>query len=161
MADILREEIAALLRGRNAHEGWQEKLNAIWGKRINIPVPGGTTPNVTPFTPWILLQHMQIALDDILEFIRNPDYVSRSYPDGYWPLKEEAANEIQWRRAVEKFKSSMNEAMELAADPAIDLLAEIPHAPGYTIFRELLLIADHNSYHLGQLGFIEELPSAE
>ena len=32
-----------------------------------------------------------------------------------------------------------------------DLFAELPWAPGYTPLRELLLAADHNGYHLGQV----------
>jgi hypothetical protein len=34
-------------------------------------------------------------------------------------------------------------------DQDLEILSEIPHAPGYTYFRELLLIADHNAYHTG------------
>jgi hypothetical protein len=40
---------------------------------------------------------------------------------------------------------------EIVADSATDLLAEIPHGSGQTIMREALLVADHNSYHLGAL----------
>ncbi len=39
----------------------------------------------------------------------------------------------------------------LVADPSTDLLARIPHGTGQTILREALLVADHNSYHLGAL----------
>ena len=44
------------------------------------------------------------------------------------------------------------EAMgKLVTNPKTDLLAPIPHGSGQTILREVLLIADHNAYHLGQL----------
>ena len=33
----------------------------------------------------------------------------------------------------------------------------IPHAKNYTIFREILLIADHNAYHLGQLVTLRKM----
>ena len=39
----------------------------------------------------------------------------------------------------------------VVADPSTDLLAKIPHGTGQTILREALLVADHNSYHLGAL----------
>ena len=32
-----------------------------------------------------------------------------------------------------------------------DLFARIPHGSGQTYLRELLLVADHNAYHVGQL----------
>ena len=41
---------------------------------------------------------------------------------------------------------------DLVNEPAVDLMAQIPHGqPGHTILREALLLADHNAYHLGQL----------
>ena len=32
----------------------------------------------------------------------------------------------------------------------VDLFAKIPHGSGQTYLRELLLVADHNAYHVGQ-----------
>jgi hypothetical protein len=46
---------------------------------------------------------------------------------------------------------------KLVADPKTDLLAPIPSASGQTILREVLLLADHNSYHLGQLVLVRRL----
>jgi len=40
---------------------------------------------------------------------------------------------------------------ELVSDPANDLFAKIPHGTGQTLLREALLLADHNSNHLGAL----------
>jgi uncharacterized damage-inducible protein DinB len=39
----------------------------------------------------------------------------------------------------------------LAANPKIDLLAAIPHGTGQTYLREILLVADHDAYHVGQI----------
>jgi len=36
-------------------------------------------------------------------------------------------------------------------DPKTDFFSPIPHAKDYTIFREILLIADHNAYHISEL----------
>ncbi len=41
--------------------------------------------------------------------------------------------------------------MALARDTARDLTALIPHGEGRTYLRQVLLIADHNAYHLGQI----------
>ena len=48
----------------------------------------------------------------------------------------------------------------LVSDPATDLFARIPHGDGQTILREALLLADHNSYHLGQLILLRRLLGA-
>jgi hypothetical protein len=39
----------------------------------------------------------------------------------------------------------------LVRDPHTDLFAKIPHGQGQSILREILVLADHNAYHLGQL----------
>ena len=39
----------------------------------------------------------------------------------------------------------------LARNASIDLTAKIPHGEGRTYLRQVLLVADHNAYHLGQL----------
>src|SRR5262245_45238784 len=40
---------------------------------------------------------------------------------------------------------------KLVEDRNLDLTAEIPHGEGRTYLREILLVADHNAYHLGQI----------
>jgi hypothetical protein len=39
---------------------------------------------------------------------------------------------------------------KLVRDPSKDLFAPIAHGQGQTLLREALLVADHNSYHVGQ-----------
>ena len=39
----------------------------------------------------------------------------------------------------------------MALDSRVDLFARIPHGTGQTYLRELLLVADHTSYHLGHM----------
>jgi len=45
----------------------------------------------------------------------------------------------------------------MVQDPATDLTAELPHAPGYTLLREVLLVADHNAYHVGEFGILRQV----
>jgi hypothetical protein len=45
----------------------------------------------------------------------------------------------------------------LVSDESVDLYARIPHGDGQTILREALLVADHNSYHLGELITVRRL----
>jgi len=41
--------------------------------------------------------------------------------------------------------------ISLVKNPKTDLYAKISHGDGQTVLREALVLADHNSYHLGQL----------
>jgi hypothetical protein len=49
---------------------------------------------------------------------------------------------------------------KLVADPKTDLYAPIPWGDGQTILREVLLLADHNAYHLGQIVLVRRLVGA-
>ena len=49
---------------------------------------------------------------------------------------------------------------ELVSDEKTNLFAKIPHGNGQTILREALLLADHNSYHLGQMLLLRRLLGA-
>ena len=42
-------------------------------------------------------------------------------------------------------------------DPGVDLYAELAHAPGYTILREINVVADHNAYHVGELAIFRQV----
>ncbi len=48
----------------------------------------------------------------------------------------------------------------LVANPKTDLHARIPWGEGQTILREVLLVADHNAYHLAQLVDVRRLLGA-
>ncbi len=78
----------------------------------------------------------------------NPDYQSISWPDSYWP-KDEGDVE-KWNRSVNSFLNDRKELEAMIKDKTADLYSPIPHAPDYTIFREIVLVIDHNAYHTGQ-----------
>ena len=47
--------------------------------------------------------------------------------------------------------------MKALEDPRRDLFAPFPWGNGQTLLRQALLIADHNSYHLGQLMLVRRM----
>jgi hypothetical protein len=102
-------------------------------------------------TVWQLMEHVRIAQRDILEFSRNPKHVSPGFPEGYWPKTPVPPNEAAWEESVQAFQRDLQEMIKLVKNPKTDLCAAIPHGDGQTILREALVLADHNSYHLGQL----------
>jgi hypothetical protein len=61
-------------------------------------------------------------------------------------LTEEA-----WAASVAAFFADLEEIIEMVEDESLDLTAEIPHGEGRTYLRQVLLVADHNAYHLGQI----------
>jgi hypothetical protein len=153
----LREELIALLRGGNAHMSFDEAVADFPREFINQPMPGSSRPPDVPLTPWHLLEHMRLAQRDILRFIVDPEHVSPKYPDGYWPRPDDRADKKKWEKAIKSFRADLKALEEIARDPKRDLLTAIPHARDYILVREILLVADHNSYHLGQFGLFRDL----
>lgn len=148
---VMREQLLALLRGRNAHLSFDQAVADFPGEAINR-----RPPNV-PYTPWHLLEHIRIAQWDILEFVRNPGHVSPDWPEGYWPDPATLANETEWEETLAAFRADLKAIEALVNDPQTDLLAPLPHAPDYTIFREVLLVADHNAYHIGEFAILRQV----
>jgi hypothetical protein len=99
---------------------------------------------------------MRIAQWDILEFCRNPDHVSPDFPDGYWPSADAPTDPSEWQRTVAAFLRDLKAVQEYVLDPNTDLFSPILHGDGQTVLREALLVADHNSYHLGQLMLVRK-----
>ena len=142
---ILREHLVYLLKGGGAHVHFMDAIEGFPGAKRGTFVTG------LPHTGWQLLEHTRIAQWDILEFSRNPKHASPGFPEGYWPKTPVPADEAAWAKSIEAFQRDLQEMIELVQDPKTNLHAKIPHGDGQTILREALLLADHNSYHLGQL----------
>jgi DinB superfamily len=150
----LRKQLADLLRMKGAHINLDAALSG-------FPVAlRGAKPPGAPHSAWQLLEHMRIAQEDILDFSRNPKYQDKKFPDEYWPGTEAPPSEDAWERSIRQFQDDLKEMLELIADTKHDLLARIPHGTGQTLLREALLVADHNSYHLGQLVFLRKIVEA-
>ena len=151
METVMREQVLALLRGGNAHMLLDEAIADFPLDRINE-----RPPNV-PYSPWQLLEHIRLTQEDILEFTRDPGWVSAPWPEGYWPTPDEAADPERWNATINAIRHNLGEMQQLVADPANSMTDDLPHAPGYTLLREALLVADHNAYHLGEFAILRQV----
>jgi hypothetical protein len=142
--NVLQEQLLALLGGRNAHMGFEDAIRDFPEEYINRKA------SHVSYTFWHLLEHMRIAQWDILEFVRDPDHVTPDWPDNFWPSKNKKADLSQWNRTIEDIRSDLAAVEKIIKDPDTDFFGPIPHAPDYNIFREILLVADHNAYHVGE-----------
>lgn len=150
---VIRQQLLALLRGGNAHINLLEAAADFPLEAIN------TRPPNVPYSPWQLLEHIRIAQWDILEFVRNPKHISPEWPAGYWPHREEQADRERWNQTLQAIQADLTALENIVKDPATDFTDEIPHAPGYTVLREILLAADHNAYHTGEFAILRQVMS--
>ena len=149
MPDRLRTELVALLRGGNAHVPTADALRSVPPGLINEKPAG------CPYSLWDLLEHLRFTQRDILDFTRGPDYAEKQWPADYWPAAPGTA--AAWDRALAAFLADLDALIAMAEDELLDLTSELAHAPGYTVLRELLLAADHNSHHIGQVVLVRRL----
>lgn len=150
----LRGHLLKLLDWHDAHVDF-DTVVARWRADYR-----GTKFDRAPHTAWELLEHMRIAQADILDFCRNPDYQELSFPDDYWPPTYTPPDDAAWSKSVAGFQRDREELKRIVQDPKTDLFARIPHGNGQTIFREITLVADHTSYHLGQFVQLGRLMGA-
>ena len=141
----LRDQLLELLSGGNAHLSFEDLIKDFPVEKCGQQIEG------LPYTAWQVLEHMRIAQWDILEFSRDANHVSPKWPKGYWPDADEVGSADFWNESVSKFRNDLKAMQDLVSDPANDLFAKIPHGTGQTLLREALLLADHNSNHLGAL----------
>jgi hypothetical protein len=150
----LREHLLYLLKDGGAHLSFDKAVAGLPAELRGAKPPG------VPHTPWRLLEHLRIALWDILEFTRNPRHVSPPWPEGYWPAGDAPPDDGAWDRSVAAFRADLRAMRDLVADPGTDLFTPLPHGEGQTALREALLVADHNAYHLGQLVMVRRFLGA-
>jgi uncharacterized damage-inducible protein DinB len=148
--DAYRTQLLRVLDWEDAHVGFDAAVDGI------PPELRGTAPDALPYSPWQLLEHMRLTQRDILDFCRNPEYVEPT-PEDYWPRSAAPATERAWHESIAGFRDDREALKRLAANPELDLLAKIPHGTGQTYLREVLLVVDHNAYHLGQLVAVRRL----
>lgn len=141
----LRAHVARLLDWTDAHADYEAAVTGI------EPRFRGTVPEGWDYSAWQLIEHIRIAQQDILEFCVASSYHEKAWPDDYWPAAPEPPSDEAWNASVEAYRRDRRALQELAANPKIDLLAVVPNGKTQTYLRELLLVADHTAYHVGQM----------
>ena len=148
---LIRKQLKSYLQDRKAHVNLQDAVRDFPEDKMNTLVPE------SGYTAWQLLEHIRIAQEDIQDFMVNPNYESRKWPEDYWPSPAEKADQTMWDTSVHRILEDQKTLQKMLDDPATDLYNPIPHAEKYTRFREFLLIIDHNSYHVGQIVLLRKL----
>ena len=147
----LRKHLLELLDGGQAHARFDDVV-ADFPPKLRGEIPQGL-----PHSAWMLFEHLRIVQWDILDFSRNPKYEEMKWPDEYWPKSPSPPSNSAWNKSIKSFQDDLNAMKKLVSNPRTDPFARIPWGDGQTILRETLLIADHNSHHLGQLIDVRRL----
>ena len=150
----LREQLVKFLRGGEAHAEIKTVLD-------DFPVKArGVVPRGAEHSAWQELEHIRIALHDLLDFSTNPNYVAMKWPDDYWPKEAAPQSDAVWDASVRAVKKDMADFEKLVGDPESNLYASFPWGDGQTLLREVLIAGQHTSYHLGQIVLLRRILGA-
>jgi uncharacterized damage-inducible protein DinB len=143
--DALRAQLVRILDWEEAHVGFDKALAGI------PPAKRGVRPSGFEHSVWDLLEHMRIAHQDILAFCVDASYEHRlEWPGDYWPKKSKPGA-AAWKKSLAAFRRDRQKMKRLARN-AKDLFSPVPTGKrNQTYLRAILLLVDHNAYHLGQL----------
>ncbi len=150
----LKKQLKALLVGGQAHAKLDDAVK-------DMPFElQGRVPDGLPYSPWQLLEHIRLAQKDILEFSDNADgnYRPMKWPDDYWPKDAVPPNSKAWNNSVAELKKDRHAFEKLLKEG--DLIEPFAWGEGQNLLREALLIADHESYHTGELVMARRLLGA-
>lgn len=142
---VFRDQLVSLLHGGEAHAKAEAALADVKPQFRNV------RPTADVHSVWEELEHLRIAQEDILRFAIDASWKSPKWPEGYWPVENQEVTDEMWKSSVESFLADLEEVVKLVREPTLDLTAKLPHGQGQTYLRQILLVADHNAYHLGQI----------
>lgn len=152
--DTLVKNIVDLIEEGNAHVSLDDALK-------NIPFSLlGERPGKLPYSIWQLVEHVRIAQWDLLEFSRNAKYVSPKWPDDYWPKEAAPKSEADWKKCIKQINADRKSFIELVQNAGENLYKPFEHGSGQSLLKEALVLADHNSYHTGEIIVIRKLLNA-
>lgn len=141
----LGKNLIELLMGGQAHITFEKTLAGLKPEHRNA------RPQTGIHSIYEELEHMRLAQEDILHYMFDENWLSPPWPNGYWPTNNDSLNEGTWEKTVSDFFKDLKDLKKIVGDSHLELTAKIPHGEGRTYLREILLVADHNSYHLGQI----------
>ncbi len=147
--NALKAQLLSSLRGKGAHAPHAAILTRIPARRASELLPGFA------HSAYQLLEHMRFCIEDIVDYIKNPAYRAPDFPAAYWVENPASVSEEKWEKALAAYFRALNEMISLVESDEQRLDARVPTGPPeHTLFREALIVVDHNSYHCGQLAVI-------
>jgi hypothetical protein len=145
ITDFVIRELKELLEQGNAHATFEKAVKDIPQKLL------GKIPQGSAYSIWQLVEHIRITQWDLLEFSRNPDHKSPKWPDEYWPEAEAPEDAAAWTASLEQIAKEKKEFIKLLHETGAEIYTAFPYGDGQSLFREALVLADHNSYHTGEI----------
>src|SRR3974390_1889647 len=118
----IRQQIARVLDWGDAHADFRTAVDD-FPEDLRSEVPSGFSRSA-----WELLEHMRIALWDIVEFTKDARHKSPPWPDGYWPPLRTPPQEEAWDQCIQSITDLLAEMRDLVLDRHRPLLEPFPRS---------------------------------
>lgn len=142
--DTLREHLIAQSQGQTTFNSPDALTGAFDAESAGQRFDGH------PHTAWELVWHLELAGRDIYEFVTSADYQELDWPGDYWPAEPAPPTPAAWEAKLHDFRAVRQRFIDLAREN--DLAGVAPTGESQTVLRGILMVIEHDAYHLGQLG---------
>ena len=150
----LRQQLTDLLKTGNAHMSFEDAVADFPEAKIN------SRPKNVDYSFWRLVEHLRITQKDILDYLNDANYKEMEWPKDYWPAPDATTDRSGWDASIAAFLADRDALVAIVEDPNTDLTAGVPSNPDHTILREILIVTDHNAYHIGELAILRQVDNA-
>ena len=151
---LTRQQLSELLKTGNAHLSFEDAVADFPIDKINHQ------PANVPYSFWHLVEHLRITQRDILDYLNDANYEEMHWPKDYWPAPDATTDQSGWDASIAAFIADRDALVAIIENPATDLTTGVPSNPDHSILREMLIVADHNAYHIGELAILRQVDSA-
>lgn len=146
-----RQQLLELLGDGHAHMSFEEAVRDFPPDQVN------TRPPNVPYTFWHLLEHIRLTQRDIITYITDEHYTERSWPEEYWPDRDATTDGAGWDATLQGVRDDLARLRALVGDEANAFSTPAPSGGGQSLVREVLTVADHNAYHIGEFAILRQV----
>ncbi len=150
---VVRDALVFNLRLGDSHQTFLDAVADFPADAINV------RPTNVEYTFWHLVEHVRFCQADMLEYLANADYEAVTFPDDYWPACDVMASEQQWQDTIAAYSADVDRVAAFVTDGDRDIYTAAAHAweSHHSPLQTVLVMADHASYHAGEIGILRQV----
>ena len=147
----MKQTLIKHLKGGTAFTGLLDFIEEVSFDKLGIRPAG------LPYSFYEIVYHMYFAQKDILDFCVAAHYEQHEWPKDYWPEQQQPESKGDWENLKENFFKDRLAFSDWVNNEDQKMEDVVKNGKDQTVFREVLLVLEHNAYHTGQLMILSRL----
>ena len=95
----------------------------------------------------------------MIDYMLNPAYRGQHIQAGYWVDRTATTDEAGWKQSTQQFLADRQQLVDLLQHPETDVYSSVqaPNASsdkGYNLLRSIIVVAGHNTSHIGEFTIL-------